>query len=614
MKKLLTFLLAAWLLAVAVCAAELTTVKELNTTAVAGSHVEDEYTTASMEENRREQVVLNYMTTGYNQYNKAYYPRILKLRDDLYLLLYHGVSTGGDIYWTTSKDGVNWEKPQYFYDNSDKKIVLDGGPLDGTTDTFMAVNADAVQLKNGEILATYTIRVSKGYHNYPQHNGVVVVRGKISADGKITWGEHKQVYYGSGWEPFIWQRDDGRIEIYWSCGTYYMRKYGYDKEHRSNGTGLIWSDDNGYTWTPNIQPGDTNYYQPFMVFSQFLGNKVHTEQPDLGELPWGGAQMPAATRLYDGRTLLAAEIKLLTGSFTINHTISGPNGYWEHDLQDGATTNGSDYRENFSGAGPYLATFPSGEVLLTYHRGSGSKFYYKMGSPDGKEFDPIELRAVVDGNGMWGGIEPITSHEVINCVQKINNTTDVSGIILAHLYLNHRTNAKNMTPVLDGKDDDWKNNTDALFIGSASQAQMTVQTAHDKDNVYFCVNRLDYYLTSEDTTVLNIGIGDMEFYRVEIAMDGSTKLSHLRNAAVLSTVNGPKAVVRTVGTLNNNADTDEGVCIEIAIPKTSVGLSGAARFTLSPTLTNVDGEGVFFDQLNGVSSVITTRWPAVVLD
>ena len=139
MKKFLTFLLAAWMLGASVAAAELTTVKELNTTAVAGSHVEDEYTTASMEENRREQVVLNYMTTGYNQYNRAYYPRILKLRDDLYLLLYHGVSTGGDIYWTTSKDGVNWEKPQYFYDNSDKKIVLDGGPLDGTTDTFMAV-------------------------------------------------------------------------------------------------------------------------------------------------------------------------------------------------------------------------------------------------------------------------------------------------------------------------------------------------------------------------------------------------------------------------------------------------------------------------------------------
>ena len=614
MKKVLTFLLAAWMLGASVAAAELTTVKDLNTAATAGSHVKDVYTTSSMEENRREQVVLNYMSTGYNQYNKAYYPRILKLRDDLYLLFYHNTSTGGDIYWTTSKDGVNWEKPQYFYDNSDKKIVLDGGPNDGYNDTFMAVNADAVQLKNGDILVAYTIRVSKGYHSYPQHNGVVVVRGKISADGKITWGEHKQVYYGSGWEPFIWQREDGRIEIYWSCGTYYMRKYGYDKEHRSNGTGLIWSDDNGFTWTPNIQPGDTNYYQPFMVFSQFLGNKVHTEQPDLGELPWGGAQMPAATRLYDGRTLLAAEVKLLTGSFTISYTLSGPEGFWEHDLQDGATTNGSDYRENFAGAGPYLVTFPSGEVLMTYHRGSGSKFYYKMGSPDGKEFDPIELRAVMDGNGMWGGLELVSSHEVINVVQKINNTTDVSGILIAHLYLNHRTNAKAMTPTLDGKDDDWKNNTDALFIGSASQAQMTVQTAHDKDNVYFCVNRLDYYLTSEDTTVLNIGIGDMEFYRVEITMDGSTKLSHLRNAAVLSTVNGPKAVVRTVGTLNNNADTDEGVCIEIAIPKTSVGLSGAARFTLSPTLTNTDGEGVFFDQLNGVSSVITTRWPAVVLD
>ena len=320
MKRLLTLLLSALCLTAAISAAELTTVKDLNKEAVAGSHVKDNYKTSSMEENRREQVTLNYMTTGHPEYNKAYYPRILKLRADLYLLFYHATSTGGDIYWSTSRDGVNWEKPQYFYDNSDKKIVLSGGPLDGYKDTFMAVNADAVQLKNGDILATYTIRVSKGYSNYPQHCGVVIVRGKIGADGKITWGEHKQVYYGSGWEPFIWQRDDGRIEIYWSCGTYHMRKYGRDSEHRSNGTGLIWSDDNGFTWTPNIQPGDTNYYQPFMVFSQFVGNKVHTEQPELGELPWGCAQMPAATRLYDGRTLLAAEIKLLDGKFTLSHT------------------------------------------------------------------------------------------------------------------------------------------------------------------------------------------------------------------------------------------------------------------------------------------------------
>lgn len=611
MKKILSLLLLAAMLTLPAVA--LTSIKDLNRDAVAGSHVEDDYTTSSVEENRREQVTLNYMTTGYSQYNKAYYPRILKLRDDLYLLFFHNTSTGGDIYWTTSKDCINWEKPQYFYDNSDKKIVLEGGPNDGYNDTFMAVNADAVQLKNGDILATYTIRVSKGYHNYPQHNGVVVVRGKISDDGKITWGEHKQVYYGSGWEPFIWQREDGRVEIYWSCGTYYMRKYGYDSEHRSNGTGLIWSDDNGYTWTPNVQPGDTNYYQPFMVFSQFVGNKVHTMHPELGELPWTCAQMPAATRLYNGKTLLAAEIKLLSGSFSINYTLSAENGYWEHDLQDGASTNGSDYRENFPGAGPYLATFPSGEVFLTYHY-DGGKIWYKMGAPDGSGFDEAKLCAVVDGNGMWTGTELVGSHEIICGVQKKNNTTDVSGVVLAHLYLNHRTNAKKMTPTLDGNDGEWKNNTDALFVGSASQAQITVQTAHDDNNVYFCINRLDDYLTNEDTVTVNVGVDTFEYYTIDVAADGKTTISHVRNARTLSVTDGGKAAVRTVGTVDNNSDTDEGVCIEISVPKSAIGISGKNSFVISPTLMNRDGDGYFFDQLNGVSAVNTTRWPAVVLD
>lgn len=611
MKKILSLLLLSALLSLPIGA--LTTIDDLNKTSVEASHVNDDYTTSSMEENRRAQVTLNYMTTGYTQYNKAYYPRILKLRDDLYLLFYHNTSTGGDIYWTTSKDGVNWEKPQYFYDNSDKKIVLEGGPNDGYKDTFMAVNADAVQLKSGDILATYTIRVSKGYHNYPQHNGVVVVRGKISEDGKITWGEHKQVYYGSGWEPFIWQRDDGRIEIYWSCGTYYMRKYGYDSEHRSNGTGLIWSDDDGYTWTPNVQPGDTNYYQPFMVFSQFLGNKVHTLHTELGELPWGCAQMPAATRLYNGKTLLAAEVKLLTGSFSISYTISRDGGYWEHDLKDGATTNGSDYRENFPGAGPYLATFPSGEVLLTYHYDSGNT-YYKMGAPDGSEFDETKLRAVVDGNGMWAGTELVGGHKVLCVTQRKNDTTDVSGIVLAHLYLNHRTNAKKMTPTLDGNDGEWKDNTDALFVGSASQAQITVQTAHDDSNVYFCINRLDDYLTDKDTVTVCVGVGTLEYYKVDVAADGSVTVSHVKNATVRSTFDGGKAAVRIVGTVDNNSDKDEGVCIEVSVPKSKVGLAGKTSFTISPSLMNIDGEGYFFDQLNGVSTVNTSRWPEVVLD
>lgn len=612
MKKILSFLLLAALLALPATA--LTTIKDLNRDSVDASHIYDDYTTSSIEENLREQVTLNYMTTGYTQYNKAYYPRILKLHNGTYLLLYEASSTGGDLYWTTSKDGINWEKPQFFYDDSKHKVVLQGGPHDGYNDTLKAATVDAVQLKNGDILAAYTIRANKGYNSYPEHGGVVVVRGKISADGTITWGEHRHVYYGSGWEPVIWQRDDGRVEIYWSCGTYYMRKYGYDSEHRSNGTGLIWSDDNGETWVPNVQPGDTNYYQPFMVFSQFLGNKVHTEQPDLGELPWGCAQMPAVTRLYNGRTLLAAEIKLLSGNFTINHTVSGPDGYWEHDLQDGATTNGSDYRENFKGAGPYLATFPSGEVLLTYHFDAGAKIWYKMGAPDGSEFDEAKLRAVADGNGMWTGTELVGSHEVLCSVQKLNNTTDVSGIILARLYLNHRTNAKQMTPKLDGYDDDWKNNTDALFVGSASQAQITVQTAHDADNVYFCINRLDDYLTDEDTVSLNIGVGALEYYRVDIAADGKVKVSHVQNAVTRSTVDGGKAAVRTVGTVGNNSDVDEGVCIELSLPKSMVGISGKTSFTLSPSLMNCDGSGYFFDQLNGVSTITTSRWPAVILD
>ena len=191
---------------------------------------------------------------------------------------------------------------------------------------------------------------------------------------------------------------------------------------------------------------------------------------------------------------------------------------------------------------------------------------------------------------------------------------DLRSIVLYYSYLNHRINAPKVAVSVDGYTNDWENNTDALFIGSETQAQITVRTAHDNDNVYFLISRLDEYVTDGDTATICIGAGTSNYYRVVANLSGIESITYVENGAAKNTVTGGNAVVKVLGTANNNEDKDEGVVTEISIPKALVGLSGATSYTINPSLSNQDGTGSTNDTLTGISAFSTTRWPSVVLD
>lgn len=621
MKRILSFALSALLLAGTMplfAAAALPTIKDLNTESEVGSHAADYYQTASVEKSYRETVSLT--SADHSRYNKAFYPRIKKVKDDLYVMFWHYGQTGAHIYYATSADGVNWNAPQILYQNNTDASVFTytEGEHAGETDRYIAVNPDAVVLANGEILCTYYIRPNSGYIFSPDHNGLYLVRGTVNADNEITWGEHKKICTGQGWEPFIWQRPDGRVEIYWTSIVAYVSMYGFDRDKRSTCTMLIWSDDNGHTWTPKVEEGDTNHYQAYRVYNEYIGDKVpygtnadgtpmYTEA-----VPYFGGQMPAATRLYDGRTLLALEVQKLDDDYDFSYAISDKDGNWKN---LGLLENGPENAKQsiFKAAGPYLATFPSGEVYLTYH---WSKQHYRMGAPDGSEFSSkvysaaYETEAGATGGNLWGSSELVGSHEVITATQLKFGDSGAYGIQLVHAYLNHRINAKKMTATVDASAADWAGNTDALFVGSESQAQMTLQTAYDDTNLYFLISRLDKHLNAGDTVSVNIGVGLAEFYTVTVDEKGTASLTHFVNG-VTEKVDGAKAAIGTVGTIANNEDADEGYLAEISVPRAAVGLAGATAYTVRPELVNVDGNGSVRDTLTGVSCISTALWPEV---
>ena len=591
----------------------ITPIAELNTKGEDGDHADDDFNTASVEADFRTKTELTVAKTGQTRYQNAWYPRVKKVRDDLYLLLYHYGELGLHMYYATSRDGVNWNTPQVLYRGQDHMFTYTepakngDTSLVGKTQNYAAVNPDAVVLQNGEILCVFAERAPSGYRIYADLCGLFLLRGKVTASGGIQWSKPTKIYTGTNWEPFIMQRDDGQIEIYFSSSVTYIAKYCFDKAKRSSGTGLIVSKDGGYTWTPDVQAGDKNYYRPTVVYQQAIGEK---KAPNGETAMYFSGQMSSVVQLYNGKSMIAVEVHGLNNKYTISLATSEAGGNWK-DL--GITEEGPStmMKDVFTGAAPYLARFKSGEVYLTY---TNKGLKGRMAKADGTAVSSKEFTAVPGAAGSWGSTEIVGSHAVLSTAPVVNG--DKRGVKIVRSYLNHRINAPKTAVTVDGYTNDWDNieNTDALFVGSESQAQITLRAAHDDENVYFLVSRLDDFMTSSDAVMVCIGAGETADYRVVVGVDGSVSIDHYSAGAKQSSITGGTAVVKVLGTLNNNEDTDEGCVYEIAVPKSAVGLTGAKSFKVRPVLTNKDSNNVILDTLTGVTAYSTALWPDIVLD
>ncbi len=586
---------------------ELLAINQLEQKSTNGDHASDDYRSASLEINYRENVVLNSSTTTYSRYNKAYYPRVKKVNDNLYLLLYMYDELGPHIYYATSKDGVNWNAPEVLYNEAHHRFTHTYGQLEGKTDSYWAVNADACVLDDGTVFCVYARRASSGYRYYPELCGLYMTIGTPDANGGITWSEAKRIYTGQVWEPGVLKRSDGQIQVYFTHVGPDIVKYGYNETHRSTGTAMIVSNDNGATWTPDIQPGDTNYYRAYTVYQEYVGDLL--DQYSGEERPHYNGQMPVATELYNGKTLLSVETKQLDGKFRVSYAVSGDNGYWK-ELAEGEE---GEYTKLTAPptSSPYVDRFLSGEVYMTHN--SGGTLSGRLGDPAGNEFGNT-FKAAPGATGIWGSCTVIDTHRAITAMQ--TSVDGIKGINLYYSYLNHRINSPKKTITVDGYTNDWDGNTDALFVGSESQAQVTLRTAHDDANIYFLISRLDYYLTDGDTVTVCVGAGATSDYRITVNLAGDVAIDYYSNGAKKK-IEKPilyKATIVPLGTVNNNEDKDEGAVIELAVPKAAIGMTGKTEYPVRLELNNQDGTGSISDTFHGASVFSTKLWPKVVLD
>ena len=160
-----------------------------------------------------------------------------------------------------------------------------------------------------------------------------------------------------------------------------------------------------------------------------------------------------------------------------------------------------------------------------------------------------------------------------------------NDLMLARLYLNHRIDACELTP-------DFVGNTDALFVGAASQAQCAIRAAHDRDRFYLRVDRLDRYLTAGDGIELKLRIG-RKVYTLGANLGG--KVWYALNDAPNADF-GATAETTLCGELDVWAGNDNGAVTIFSLPRE---IFGRADITEIDVVMQNDDDGAFTEETLG---------------
>lgn len=440
------------------------------------------------------------------------YSRIKRMSNGEWLLLFHGYKIGSYIYYSISSDLRNWSYRKELF--SAYYVTHEQG-----RDHRRFSTADAVVLQNGDIVVACSYRANKGYRN-DIDCGIMLRR---SSDNGRTWSDEQIIYRGANWEPYLLQLPDGRIHCYFTDSKPAIK---------NSGTSLIISADNGKSWS------EKQIVCRQHRFTYEDGTDIYTDQ------------MPSFRLLNDGTTLLGfleSNTSDITKGEKDNYMMSviRQHGVDWTPLQ-GKEVGPSDRDSNVvRGAGGYVSTFPSGETVISCN--IKSKFALKVGNHTGTEFNGRSwnedwLKPLV-GYGYWGATEPVDGHRVLaTCHCK-------SGIELGILRLNHTIKAPELTPKIDGKNEEWTH-YEALFIGSDTPSQMIIRASHNAEFLYLLVECKSDDIEAEAKLHIN-----------------NLQMLNISSKRCWGNLSGVVSRCRKARTANG----ERGFVAEIAIPRTSIG-------------------------------------------
>ncbi len=530
-----------------------------------------------------------------------WYPRLKKLSTGEYILFFQDGRWGPNVYFTHSRDGLSWDEPtllfqSHYTHNSDYIRYY--------------ATADATELSDGTIVVAAIFHASRKTPTSPAPSRWLMTEKGIitsySTDGGHSWAESKIVYHGRCWEPSFLELPDGSVQMYFTHSAPKDAIYGEKMGSKvSSGVAMLTSTDRGRSWSPMILEypyvAPRVAQQPIFVYN---GIQILTDQ------------MPSAILLHDGKTIAMSTESLRPDESGHSTSVIRSHDFFSRILEENEY--GPSDRDDMlvTGAAPYIAQFPSGEVILSTFSGQKQKVYIGNEKADefylSRSFIPFPQQKVQ----MWGDLFIADSHTLIassgdTIVEAgVKHNLGSRGIGISHMILNHRTDAKTLTPKIDGYTEDWSANTDALFVGSISQAQTSMRLAHDDDNVYLLFEHLDYTLTSSDYFLFYISDGTSVKYRIKGTPGGVTELVRIKGSSTTSITH--TASIQMYGTLDQNSDTDRGFALEVAIPKKSFFSSDTLRVFMK--MYNNDGADTYaWDGFNGLSEGKIATWHMVRL-
>ncbi len=505
--------------------------------------------------------------------SNAWYPRLRK-SGDTYFLFYNTGKNGPAIAYVSSTDLKNWSKPSTLFAAAGIRYA----------------SPEALVTASGDILV-FTAWRSDAYEYTTAGGGIALRRSK---DNGATWGAEEKFYLGTNWEPYAYQLPDtGEIQVYFTNTTMHHFSNG---KNTSTGTAMIRSFDNGYTWNCSATEPMQNEIVAQQATEVIEGVQYYSDQ------------MPVAVKLHNGTIALALESRLnRTGTYKITMAYSDDN--WKTTLAPDEEGPKDKATNIYDGTGPYIRQFDSGEVVLSFtQKNDNARIGFFLSDSDARDFRRVYS---ADVRGTWCGLEMLGTHTLAAVVGSPDEV-ETRQLNLMILHLNHSIGAPYTHIRVNGNNTDWVGD-EAVFVGSKTNASASIRVAHDDENVYFLVERIDSCITKEDAMTLRIATGAVEentYLEVEMDLEGVSSLAYGRGSRITETLSADavRCAISVKGTVDENAD-DTGILYELAVPKALLGENFGPEGRFYPVITNHDDGRTENDTLSASIRSDVSTWP-----
>jgi hypothetical protein len=210
-----------------------------------------------------------------------------------------------------------------------------------------------------------------------------------------------------------------------------------------------------------------------------------------------------------------------------------------------------------------------------------------LADPTGHNFKDATI--TLDNMRGWGNIELIDNqHTALVCSTARYNegkSNEHHLINLQKVNLNHNVYMQKTEITVDGNSAEWEKG-DALFIGSDSQAQMSVRFARSEKGLGILIDRFDYDITDRDNSTVLIALPDnkLSYISVTVGTNGVIDGGALMLRDGVRTPIEVECATTVFGTIDNSEDEDEGYLAEILIPSEYL----PEEIAVFPKLTNRD--------------------------